>query len=222
MRPDLEKSLIHVSENKYKVKTNGHYRYFYLVECCCCGKKMYQCSTSQGRGSKPQCGCGVPSGRFAFVCSYCGKHFRGYKHKTTSKKYCSHVCYLESVIGENNPNWKGGAMYAVPIDETVRSLINNCISRRARNSRKMNELVGYSPLKLMKHMERRFKDGMSWENRSMWHIDHIIPRSAFNYKTQKDTDFRRCWSLKNLQPLWSNENLKKHAKITKPFQPSLF
>ena len=62
---------------------------------------------------------------------------------------------------------------------------------------------------------------MSWENMDEWHIDHIIPKSAFNFETYKDMDFKRCWSLSNLQPLWAGENSRKHNHLEKAFQPSL-
>jgi len=34
-------------------------------------------------------------------------------------------------------------------------------------------------------------------------------------------DFRRCWSLDNLQLLPAKENIVKYTKIIKPFQTSL-
>ena len=43
----------------------------------------------------------------------------------------------------------------------------------------------------------------------------------FTYETPEDIDFKRCWALKNLQPLEAKENLRKQAKLDKPFQPSL-
>jgi len=83
--------------------------------------------------------------------------------------------------------------------------------------------VGYTVAKLMAHLEKLFRPGMCWENygRGGWHIDHIIPRAAFNYQTPQDIDFKRCWALSNLQPLWERENIAKGAKLTAPFQPSL-
>jgi 5-methylcytosine-specific restriction endonuclease McrA len=64
---------------------------------------------------------------------------------------------------------------------------------------------------------------MTWGNygRHGWHIDHRIPISAFNFKAPTDIDFKKCWALSNLQPLWSHENQKKYNKLLKPFQPSL-
>ena len=83
------------------------------------------------------------------------------------------------------------------------------------------DLVGYGPEDLKIHLEKQFKNGMGWHNIGEWHIDHIIPRRAFNFEKPEDIDFKRCWSLKNLQPLWATENIKKGGKLKTPFQPSL-
>lgn len=87
----------------------------------------------------------------------------------------------------------------------------------------MEKLVGYTLDDLMIHLEKKFLPGMTWENygRGGWNIDHIIPKSVFNYESTGDVDFKHCWSLKNLQPLWESDNMSKGAKLEKPFQPSL-
>lgn len=84
-------------------------------------------------------------------------------------------------------------------------------------------MVGYSVDDLMRHLERQFQPSMTWENygRGGWHIDHKIPKSVFNYETTGDIDFKRCWALDNLQPLWEPENLSKSDKLVSSFQPSL-
>jgi hypothetical protein len=92
---------------------------------------------------------------------------------------------------------------------------------REKAGRKWEKLVGYNAAELKAHLEKKFKKGMSWENHGFWHIDHIIPKAAFNYETAEDVDFKRCWSLKNLQPLWATDNIKKRDKLTSPFQPAL-
>ena len=91
----------------------------------------------------------------------------------------------------------------------------------SKNYRRWELLVGYSRKDLIKHLEYLFQDGMSWDNYGEWHIDHIIPISVFNYKNTDHIDFKRCWSLDNLRPLWASENERKGAKLEKPFQPSL-
>lgn len=112
--------------------------------------------------------------------------------------------------------------------EDSRFRLNHNISAGIRTSlrgkkegRKWEELVGYTLDQLKKHIERQFQPGMSWNNYGEWHIDHEIPISAFNFSTFQDLDFQRCWALKNLRPLWKETNLKKHAKLSRPFQPSL-
>lgn len=77
--------------------------------------------------------------------------------------------------------------------------------------------IGYTTGELRKHIENQFKPGMNWENYTEWEIDHIIPKSAFSYKSDQDAQFRQCWALKNLQPLWVAENHRKHSKIATPF-----
>lgn len=76
------------------------------------------------------------------------------------------------------------------------------------------KLVGYTKKELKKHLENLFKPGMSWKNREEWHIDHIIPVSFFKYNSTDDVEFRYCWSLNNIQPLWAIDNLEKGDKIT--------
>jgi 5-methylcytosine-specific restriction endonuclease McrA len=63
---------------------------------------------------------------------------------------------------------------------------------------------------------------MNWENYgSYWHIDHKIPISVFNFEKPEDYDFKRCWNLKNLQPLEKFKNMSKGNRLDKHFQPSL-
>ncbi len=117
--------------------------------------------------------------------------------------------------------------------ETVcspRGKLHVCFSARVKRiiatrkeGRCWETLVGYSLDELKTHLEKQFKDGtdMGQITGTGWHIDHIIPVSVFNFLTHDDIDFKRCWSLSNLQPLWAKENMSKHNKISKPFQPSL-
>jgi hypothetical protein len=92
-----------------------------------------------------------------------------------------------------------------------------------KNGRHWETLVNFTLDELKKHLENKFKPGMSWDNYGKfgWHIDHIIPKSAFNFETPEDIDFNHCWALSNLQPLWAKDNLTKHNKLENDFQPSL-
>lgn len=111
----------------------------------------------------------------------------------------------------------------VRLDRAMSGGIYKSIAAGAKSGQRWESILGYTIEDLMAHLERRFKPGMTWENygRGGWHIDHIIPRAAFNYQSPQDIDFGRCWSLDNLQPLWEAENLSKGARLERPFQPSL-
>lgn len=111
---------------------------------------------------------------------------------------------------------------------TVTGRLTHLISTKIAQSlqfgkqrQKWETLVGYDVHQLKRHLEKQFLPGMSWENRSEWHIDHKIPVSAFNYEQPTDIDFKKCWALKNLRPLWKQDNLRKNDKLETPFQPSL-
>lgn len=49
---------------------------------------------------------------------------------------------------------------------------------------------------------------MSWENRHLWHIDHIVPLATA--KTEQDVIALN--HVSNLRPMWSKENLSKGDK----------
>ncbi len=71
------------------------------------------------------------------------------------------------------------------------------------------DIVGCSPEFLKEYIEKQFTEGMSWDNRNEWHIDHIIPLSSA--KTEEEI-YKLC-HYTNLQPLWAEDNLKKSNKI---------
>ena len=88
------------------------------------------------------------------------------------------------------------------------------VSLRGKKARqKWQKLVGYSIDDLIRHLEKQFDDKMNWENYgSYWWIDHIKPRSLFKYENAEDSEFQKCWALRNLQPLEKIENIIKRNK----------
>jgi len=97
------------------------------------------------------------------------------------------------------------------INERMGSMIYQALKTR-KNGHKWEDLVDYSLDELLAHLENQFKEGMSWGNTGEWHIDHIIPRSNFHFNSPDDIEFRECWALENLQPLWAADNLKKGSR----------
>ncbi len=72
------------------------------------------------------------------------------------------------------------------------------------------------------HLENQFEPWMNWNNYGSyisskwndndqltwtWQIDHIIPQSILQYSSVNDDTFKKCWSLDNLRPLSSKQNI---------------
>lgn len=85
-----------------------------------------------------------------------------------------------------------------------------------KQGRSWESLVDYTLAELVAHLERQFTKGMSWDNYGLgngkWHIDHIIPVTAFSFESETDPDFKACWGLPNLRPMWGSDNIRKSNK----------
>ncbi len=127
---------------------------------------------------------------------------------------CKKITYRSNKKRRSTPQGKINQRMATGIRD---SLNGN------KGGRAWETLVGYTVEQVKRHIEKRFTDGMTWEQflKGKIHIDHKIPLSVFNFEKSEDIDFQKAWSLNNLQPLWATDNLKKRNKLDKPFQPSL-
>ena len=76
--------------------------------------------------------------------------------------------------------------------------IYHSLQNGSKNGKTSSSLINYTVEDLKVHLEKQFLPGMTWENHGEWHIDHIIPKSLFNFSTPDHIDFKRCWSLSNL------------------------
>jgi hypothetical protein len=196
-------------------------------------KKCPQCEKEFNAIDKNQIYCSVKC-RFNSItlapgeCAGCGKI---YKKTSRQRKYCSQKCYS---LSKTKPKEEKLAYRRFCESKRRKEDIKFQIKSRMRcqiwlslkhgkGGKKWEELVGYTVDDLKRHLERQFRGGMSWDRFMSGdiHIDHIIPIDAFNFASTDDLDFKRCWSLKNLQPLWVKENLSKGSKLIKPFQPYL-
>ena len=103
----------------------------------------------------------------------------------------------------------------------------SCVIRQSlkgnKNGRHWESLVGYTVMDLKKRLQSTMPKNYNWQNymEGKLHIDHIIAKKYFNFTRPEHIDFKNCWSLSNLQLLPAEENLRKNAKLERPFQPSL-
>jgi hypothetical protein len=75
------------------------------------------------------------------------------------------------------------------------------------------DILQYTPEELINHLEKQFKDDMTWDNYGIWHVDHKLPITSFDIQEMGDEEFMKCWCLDNLQPMWGEENIRKSNKI---------
>lgn len=94
-----------------------------------------------------------------------------------------------------------------------------------KNNKSFWSNISYTPGEGCYYIESLWDPWMTWDNFGpikkdfspddvstwTWQIDHIIPQSSFDFK-DFDDEFKKCWSLENLQPLRSDFNLKKGNK----------
>ena len=103
---------------------------------------------------------------------------------------------------------------AFKLSRIMRNRLQTFLKRKGLNkSNKTMELVGCSKDFLREHLEKQFKPGMNWSNHNFrgWHVDHIVPLSKFDCS---DPDqLKRACHYSNLQPLWAEENFKKHNSL---------
>jgi hypothetical protein len=96
--------------------------------------------------------------------------------------------------------------------KTLRSRLYSALKRKdIKKNTETLKLTGCSISFLKEHLEKQFKDEMTWKNHGQWHIDHIVPCVSFNLLLEEEQ--KKCFHYTNLQPLWAKENLSKGGKI---------
>jgi hypothetical protein len=96
------------------------------------------------------------------------------------------------------------------IGRNIRSLIR-CSFRNIglRKNSKTASILGCSIQFFKQYIESKFKEKMSWENKNLWHLDHIIPISL----AKSEEELIKLNHYTNFQPLWAAENIRKSNKI---------
>jgi len=76
------------------------------------------------------------------------------------------------------------------------------------------KLLGCSVDDFKRYLEDQFEDGMSWRNRSEWHIDHIKPLAMYDLSDPEQLAIVCHYT--NMRPMWANQNRSKGAKLFPP------
>jgi hypothetical protein len=92
----------------------------------------------------------------------------------------------------------------------ISSLISISIKKQGYSKKsKTFNILGCSIEDFKLHIEKQFKDNMSWENYGQWHFDHIYPISL----AKSEEEVIKLNHYTNFQPLWAIDNIKKSNKI---------
>lgn len=99
----------------------------------------------------------------------------------------------------------------------LRNRINKAIQINQKSGSTVRDL-GCSIEFLKQRLESQFYinpitgEKMTWENYGKrWEIDHIIPLNYFDLSDRQEFLDACCYL--NLQPMWTEENMKKHNKM---------
>jgi hypothetical protein len=150
-----------------------------------------------------------------------------HKYKCMIKSKCGKMNIYRELARQNNITTRS-IMIIIndvlkPFDIQLSKKIKNILRSRIWDALLYNkkcahteELVGCSIPFLKAYFEKKFKPGMTWRNHGNhgWHIDHIRPCASFDLS--KPEEQFKCFHYTNLQPLWKEENLKKHDKYDGP------
>ena len=95
--------------------------------------------------------------------------------------------------------------------KNLRSRLNEVLRSKVKKSASTMELVGCSISYLRFHLEKKFEDGMNWDNYGVWHLDHIIPCARFDLSDPEQQKI--CFHYTNLQPIWGEHNVRKGSRL---------
>lgn len=102
----------------------------------------------------------------------------------------------------------------------IRVSLRRLVLKNKKNDTKLwKTLLDYSVQELKSCIESQFVGDMSWDEylKGNIHVDHKVPITAFTINSYDDEDFKICWSLENLQPMWAKDNQIKGNRIKSSF-----
>lgn len=92
------------------------------------------------------------------------------------------------------------------ISNKIRRSLNNLGIKKSKTT---SQILGCSLENFKIYLESLFEDGMSWQNRNMWDLDHIVPISF----AENENEVILLNHYTNLRPLWKKDNLSKSNNI---------
>jgi hypothetical protein len=140
------------------------------------------------------------------------KYYEANKEKIANYKRQHYLKNKEKIEKYRN-EWRNNKLktdYLFKLIYYTSSLIRKTFKRNGYSKKsKAYDILGCTFEEFKEHLERQFKDGMSWDNQGEWHLDHIYPVSL----AKTEDELIRLNHYTNFQPLWATDNIKKSNKI---------
>ena len=134
---------------------------------------------------------------------YNKEYSKQYRSRDGYSEYCR--SYYHNIIKKDKTSYLGKILRL-----RIWKAIRDNYSEKSFNT---IELLGCTIKEVKEHLEKQFKEGMTWDNHGKygWHIDHILPCASFDLTDPEQQ--KKCFHYTNLQPLWWKENISKGNKI---------
>jgi len=130
---------------------------------------------------------------------------------TLTKKERNRISYLKNKESRNKRTRERKEIDPLfRLTAIIRTAIRNSITRRGYTKKSNTyEILGCSFEDFKTYIEIQFTKGMTWENKNLWHLDHIIPISS----ARTEEEVIKLNHYTNFQPLWAEDNLIKSNKM---------
>lgn len=200
----------------------------YIWNCVCdCGKHITIFGGNLRKTRVNSCGCykynRIDKNRQEKACSKCGKvkpksDFNKNKSRKDGYSQFCKLCIRE-IDRHYRPRqleWRAGYQREKRAKDlnfrmagVLRRRFKDALKGKQKWSSVIN-LIGCTLDEFTSHIERKFYNGMTWENYGKyWHIDHIKPCAAFDLSDPEQQ--KQCFNYSNTQPLLANENISKNS-----------
>jgi len=126
------------------------------------------------------------------------------------KRWATENSEFKNKINTDYHNKKYNVDYLFTITKRIRNLISHGFRNKwHRKNTKTEKILGCTFEEFKEHIEKQFVDGMSWENVTKWHLDHIYPISL----AKSEEEVIKLNHYTNFQPLWAKDNIRKSNKL---------
>lgn len=126
------------------------------------------------------------------VCRRCGKEKDINEFHIDNSKKDNHKNICKECINK-------GTKKVSDIDKNLRQCLRYCLKNDGPF--RWSTIVGFTKEEIINHLKNEFKQDMNMDNYgTVWGCTFHIPKRCYNFKSFRDNEFKKCWSLKNLKP----------------------